>query len=67
MFLLTQKEKPKSHGALETRGREIGSHQPPEADIEQKHHEDEAGGGSFGVSGPAVEELGIVAVFLGEG
>lgn len=51
---------------LGNREGEIQSHQPPEAYVEQEHHKDEAGGGSFGVSRTAVEELGIMAIFLGE-
>lgn len=64
---VSPQRKSTSHTGPWKREEEIRSHQPPEAYVEQEHNEDEAGGGSFGVSRTAVEELGIVAIFLGEG
>lgn len=42
------------------------SHKPPEAYIEHQYHEEQAGGSCFGISRAAVQEFGIMTVFLGK-
>lgn len=42
------------------------SSQPPEADVDDEHDEEDAAGRQLGVGGARVQVLGVAAVFLGQ-